>query len=151
MSKYYIASDHTALEFKNSIYDYLKSEGCQIEDLGTHALSRVNYTDFAKKLCETIVFDSSRKGILICGTGIGMSIMANKINGIRAALCTNEYMAKMSVVHNNANVLCLGVRVLGVELAKSIISAYMSSQFEGGRHQQRINHIEQLGTKLEIG
>lgn len=120
----------------------LKEAKSDVVDLGTTSQERVNYTDFAISLCKQIIRDQSARGILICGSGIGMSMMANRINGVRAAVCVNEYMAEMAVRHNNANVLCLGERIVGTELAKNIVTKFLESEFEGGRHQVRISQFD---------
>lgn len=143
----YIASDHTAFDLKKVLVTYLKDNKHKVKDLGTNSYKRVHYTVFAKKLCRYVLNSETsnmNKGVLLCGTGIGMSIMANRLKGIRAAVCINEYMAKMSVKHNNANILCLGSRIIGNELAKSIVNAFLSEGFEGGRHEIRVNHYDQI-------
>ncbi len=137
----YIASDHAAHIFKAELICFLKEQNIEVNDLGTYTAEKVHYTDYARKLCKQIV-GTEDQGILICGTGIGMSIMANRFKGIRAAVCTNEYMAKMARAHNNANVLCLGARVIGDELAKSIIMSFLTTVFDGGRHAIRTNHYD---------
>ena len=143
MSKFiYIASDHGGFELKEKICTFLKDLKYSVKDLGTFSEESVDYPDFASKLCDKILKNKSL-GILICGTGIGMSISANKRKGIRAALCLNEFMAKMSREHNDANVLCLGARIIGDELAKSIAAAWLDSRFSSEeRHLRRINKIE---------
>lgn len=142
----YIASDHTALDLKNTLVTYLKEAKYTLKDLGTHSNKRVHYTVLARKLCKYMLKSTSshlNRGILLCGTGIGMSIMANRFKGIRAAVCVNEYMAKMSVRHNNANILCLGSRIIGDELAKSITKEFLNEKFDGGRHEIRVQHYDQ--------
>lgn len=136
-----IGSDHGGYELKEALVPFLKEEGFDVLDVGTHDLASVDYPDFAKKVTE-VVLEESILGILICGTGIGISIAANKVKGIRAALCSEEFSARMSRRHNNANILCLGGRTTGVELAKSIVKAYLEEDFEGGRHQRRVELIE---------
>lgn len=138
----YIAADHGGLTLKQEIAKHLENNGFSVQDLGTHSGESCDYPIFAHALCENVVRED-HPGILICGTGIGMSMAANKCHGIRAALCANEYMARMSRRHNDANVLCLGERVLGIDLAKSIVDAFLESGFDGGRHQRR---IELFGT-----
>ncbi len=137
----YIASDHAAFEFKKLINLDLANQNIVFEDLGTDSVDRVDYTDYAVKMVEKISGTTDR-GILICGTGIGMSMMANRYKGIRAAICTNEYMAQMCVSHNNANILCLGSRVLGIDLATNIINTFLNTSFEGGRHKKRIDKMD---------
>ena len=111
-------------------------------DFGCYSSESVDYPDFAHKLCKEVLKDKNSKGILICGTGLGMSMAANKFDGIRAALCHNEYSASMAREHNDANVLCMGARVVGFGVAESIVEAWLNSSFEGGRHQQRVNKLE---------
>lgn len=139
----YIATDHAGLFLKQSVIKHLQSKNIEYMDLGTHDRNRVHYTDFAKKLVIKVQ-KTGKKGILICGTGIGMSIMANRYKGIRAAVCTNEYMARMTVAHNNANIICLGARVVGDEVANAIVDAFLDSTFEGGRHAERITHYDSI-------
>ncbi len=140
--KIYLASDHAGLRLKEYLTETLKESNSSFIDLGTSSQERVDYTDFAVLLCKHIVSDDTTRGILVCGSGIGMSIMANKIKGIRAAVCVNEYMAEMAVRHNNANVLCLGERVVGTELAKNIMVRFLNAAFDGGRHQLRVSKFE---------
>jgi len=140
--KYFIATDHAGIEFKAFIKKVLETKGIEVEDLGPFDTNRVDYPDFAHKLCKEVLKDKNSKGILICGTGIGMSIAANKNKGIRAALCHDAYTAQMAREHNDANVLCMGARVVGFGVAESIVEAWLNSSFEGGRHQQRVNKLE---------
>lgn len=140
--KYYIATDHAGLEFKAFIVALLKERGYEVVDLGPDSTERVDYPDYAKKLCSEVLKDSESKGILICGTGIGMSLAANKVKGIRAALCHDAYTASMARAHNDANVLVMGARVLGYGTAESVLDAWLKSEFEGGRHAQRIAKLE---------
>jgi len=140
--KYYIATDHAGIEFKAFIKSLLEDRGIEVVDLGPNSTDRVDYPDFAKKLCHEVINDTKSKGILICGTGIGMSLAANKIKGIRAALCHDAYTAGMARAHNDANVLVLGARVLGFGTAESIIDAWLKGKFEGGRHADRIKKLE---------
>lgn len=138
----YIASDHVGVVLKSFIVNTLSERGFIVSDLGSNSMERVDYTDYAKIICEKILKDETSQGILICGTGIGMSIMANRHKKIRAALCTNEYMAEMTRKHNNANVLCLGARVIGEEFAISIVLKFLTTTFEGGRHIKRIQALD---------
>lgn len=139
---WYIASDHVGIYLKKDLISFLKKKGIQLHDLGTETDDRVDYPLFAKRLCLAVKRDSNNKGILVCGTGLGMSMMANRFKGIRAAVCTNEYMAEMAVRHNNANVLCLGARILTTPVAKSILKKFMESSFEGGRYFKRITLLD---------
>lgn len=136
-----IAADHGGFELKDSMVEYIKSLGNEVMDLGTNSSDSVDYPDYAKKVCEEIQQGDSDLGILICGTGIGMSLAANKFEGIRAACVSDVYSAKMSRNHNNANVLCIGARVIGDEVAKLIIKTFLENEFEAGRHQRRVDKI----------
>ena len=136
-----IAADHGGFELKDSMVEYIKSLGNEVMDLGTNSADSVDYPDYAKKVCEEIQQGDSDLGILICGTGIGMSLAANKFEGIRAACVSDVYSAKMSRNHNNANVLCIGARVIGDEVAKLIIKTFLENEFEAGRHQRREDKI----------
>lgn len=136
-----IAADHGGFELKDSMVEYIKSLGNEVVDLGTNSADSVDYPDYAKKVCEEIQQGNSDLGILICGTGIGMSLAANKFEGIRAACVSDVYSAKMSRNHNNANVLCIGARVIGDEVAKLIIKTFFENEFEAGRHQRRVDKI----------
>jgi ribose 5-phosphate isomerase B len=140
--KYYIATDHTGIEFKSFVKSLLETRGHEVADLGPFSTDRVDYPGYAKKLCQSVLEDSGSMGILICGTGIGMSLAANKITGIRAALCHDAYTGSMARAHNNANVLVLGARVLGLGTAESVIDAWLATEFEGGRHGDRIAMLE---------
>ena len=140
--KHYIATDHAGVEFKNEIKLYLEKKGVEVVDLGPFDTNRVDYPDYAKKLCKEVIANSA-KGILICGTGIGMSIAANKVKGIRAALCHDEYTAKMARAHNDANVLCMGARVLGLGVAQGMVDIWLETEFEGARHAQRVAKLEE--------
>lgn len=139
-----IGSDHGGYELKKHIIKYLEDNNIQYNDIGCYSEESVDYPDIAQKLCAEITAGNAERGILICGTGIGISIAANKIDGIRAAVCSDEYSARMCRRHNNANVLCMGGRVVGSELAISIADVYLNEKFEGGRHQKRIDKIHAL-------
>lgn len=143
--KYFIASDHAGVKIKTFVKEILEKLGHKVEDLGPYDNTRVDYPDYAKKLCEELVKESSSLGVLICGSGIGMSIAANKFEGIRAALCHNEYSARMARQHNDANVLCLGERVSAEGMIEAIIQAWNEAKFEGGRHTNRVEKINFLG------
>lgn len=137
-----IASDHGGFRLKDAIIRHFTD--IQFDDVGTHTEDSCDYPDYIAKACTKISKGEVECAIVICGTGIGASIAANKMQGIRAALCCNEFMAEMSRRHNNANVLALGARVLGDELAVRIVERWLSSPFEGGRHQRRIDKIHEL-------
>ena len=139
-----LGSDHGGYELKEAIKRSLKERGYIVDDLGTGSLDSVDYPDYGKKVAETVAQGKHDRGILICGTGIGMSITANKIKGIRCALCHNVYTAKMAREHNDANILALGGRVLQPELALDIVETWLTTNFEGGRHQRRLDKIAAL-------
>jgi len=139
-----IGCDHGGLELKNHIVKYLQNKGLEIKDFGVHTEDSVDYPDCARPVCEAIQNGECEKGILLCGTGIGISIAANKFKGIRAALCGNVFSAKMTKVHNDANIICLGGRVTGRELAFMIVDAWLDAEFEGGRHSNRIAKIHAI-------
>ena len=139
-----IGADHGGVHMKEEIKNHLLAQGIEVEDFGTFGTQSVDYPDIAQAVARNVVGKKSDFGILICGTGIGISIAANKINGVRAALCPNEYCGRLCRQHNDANILCLGERVMGVEVAKSVTDAFLSADFEGGRHQQRVDKIRGL-------
>lgn len=139
-----IGSDHGGFELKNHIVKYLEEKGYDIKDYGVYNEDSVDYPDCAKPVCEAVMSGEAERGILLCGTGIGISIAANKHKGIRAALCSDVYSAVMSRQHNNANILCMGGRVLGRELAFMITDAWLETEFEGSRHIRRIEKIHEI-------
>ncbi len=138
-----IGSDHAGLDLKEHIKSYLLDKKFEVIDVGTNEKTSTDYPIYARAVCKKIQKNEADLGILICGSGIGMSITANKFKKVRAALCTNEYMARMSRAHNNANVLCMGERVIGKDLAISIVEAWLSASFEGGRHERRVSLISE--------
>ena len=142
-----IASDHGGFALKQEIMAHLRATGVEFEDLGTYSEESCDYPVYAEKLGKAVAAGDYEKGILICGTGIGISIAANKIHGVRAALCGDCYSAEMCRRHNDANVLALGGRVLGVELAKRIVDTFLTAPFEGGCHQRRVDLISALETE----
>jgi ribose 5-phosphate isomerase B len=142
-----IGSDHGGVSLKDALSSYLKRRGFEVDDAGTNGDISVDYPDFGQKVSEAVVAGEAELGILICGTGIGMSIAANKIPGIRAALVTDVFMARMAKEHNNANVLVLGGRVLDEQKACDLVGAWLESTFEGGRHQARLDKITALEKK----
>ena len=137
-----ITSDHAGVELKEELVEFIESMGHSVKDLGPFNTDSIDYPDYAQKMCKTVVDKESDLGIAICGTGVGMSMACNKVPGIRASLCSESYSAKLTRQHNNSNVLCLGARVIGVELAKDIVEEYLKAEFEGGRHQRRIDKLE---------
>ena len=140
--KVVIGSDHGGFHYKESIIEYLKARNIEYIDVGTYTRESCDYPIIAKNAAEKVISGEANRGILICGTGIGMSIAANKIRGIRAALCGDTYSARVSRAHNNANVLCLGERVIGEHLALDIVDVWLKSSFEAGRHKRRVDMIE---------
>ena len=139
-----IGCDHGGLSHKEKIKEKLTEWGYEYKDFGTYDESSCDYPDIAKEVAEGIKSGECDKGILICGTGIGMSIAANKVSGIRAAHVTDTFSAKMSREHNNAHIICLGERITGIEVAFEIVKAYLEAEFQGGRHEQRENKIMAL-------
>jgi len=138
--KIIIGSDHGGFNLKNSILDYLKSKGYEVEDFGCYSTESCDYPIIAKAVAQKVLETESR-GILVCGTGIGVSIVANRFNGIRASHCTDTFTARMTRMHNDSNILCLGERITGVGLALDIVDIWLKTEFEGGRHQNRIDMI----------
>lgn len=137
----YIGSDHGGFELKQVIVQHLKEQEIDVIDCGTFSADRVDYPDIARVVCEKVLEDDEQ-GILLCGTGIGMSMTANKFKGIRAAVCTDPYSSRMTRQHNDANVLCMGQRVVGEGLALDIVDSFLAAEFEGGRHKNRVEKIE---------
>lgn len=138
-----IGSDHAAYLFKEELKTYLLEKGYQVQDFGACGPERVDYCDFGFRVGEAVARGECEKGIVFCGTGVGISISANKVKGIRAVVCSEPYSAKLSREHNDTNVLALGARVVGIELAKMIIDLWLNAEFEGGRHSGRVNKISQ--------
>ncbi|MCK9453613.1 MAG: ribose 5-phosphate isomerase B [Sulfurimonas sp.] len=144
--KFYIATDHAGIELKEYTVELLKEKGHEVVDLGPFSKDRVDYPDYATKVCEAVLVDNSSHGILICGSGIGMSMAANRYNGIRAALCHDAYTATVARAHNDANILCFGERIIGRGVCESIVDAWIKNSFEGGRHRQRVEKIEKINS-----
>lgn len=134
-----VGSDHGGFNFKQLIKTHLTDAGHEVVDFGPEKQECCDYPEFGLKVARSVAAEEFDQGILICGTGLGMSMTANRVKGVRAALCSNEFMARMARNHNNANVLVLGERVIGSDLALSIVDAYLNADFEGGRHQRRID------------
>lgn len=145
-----IGCDHGGFEMKNELVDYLKDQGFEVGDFGIYERVSVDYPVIAQKVALAVSSGEYPLGILVCGTGIGMSLAANKVKGIRAAACSEVYSAKFTRLHNNANILCLGGRVIGPETAKIMVDAFVNTEFEGGRHQRRVDMIDAIerGEKL---
>ena len=142
-----IGSDHVVLDFKKQIIDYLTDKGCQVRDFGAYSTERVDYCDYGFVVGEVVATGEFDCGIVICGSGIGISIAANKVKGIRCVVCSEPYSARLSRTHNDTNMLALGGRVVGVELAKMIIDEWLNTAFEGGRHAGRIEKIAKYENK----
>ena len=142
MSLIAIGCDHVGFELKTHIIDHLQKQGHSIKDFGAHSTERTDYPIFGKAVANSVANQECEKGILICGTGVGISIAANKVHGIRAVVCSEPYSALLSRQHNDTNILAFGARVVGRDLAIMIVDAWLSGEFEGGRHQNRINIIE---------
>lgn len=136
------ASDHIGYDLKMFLIKYLKSNGWNVEDFGTYSTERTDYPIHAKALATAVSEQKVTAGIVICGTGIGISIAANKVKGIRCALCSEEYSARMSRLHNNANILAIGARVVGQDMAVSILECWLNTAYEGGRHEKRLQQID---------
>ena len=142
-----IASDHGGYALKEIIRKHLEDKGNEYTDCGTHSEESCDYPDYAELACTEVLAGKAQFGILICGTGIGIGISANKIRGIRAALCHDEYSARYARAHNDANVLTMGARVIGSGLAESIVDVFLAGQFEGGRHARRVAKIAAIEAK----
>lgn len=139
-----IGSDHAGFHLKEEIKKHLDKRGIEYKDFGSYSEERVNYAEYAEKVANAIVSGECERGILVCGTGIGISIAANKVNGIRAVACSDFYSAIMSRRHNDTNILALGARVVGVGLATTIVDGWLDEQFEGGRHKERVDYISDI-------
>jgi len=139
-----IGADHAGYSLKETLAAYLRERGVEVLDFGTHGPDAVDYPDYARVVAEAVARGEADFGVLICGTGVGMSITANKVPGIRAAAVSDVYSAKMSRAHNDANILCLGGRVVGPGLAIEILETWLRTPFEGGRHARRLEKIRQI-------
>lgn len=139
--KIVIGNDHAAVDMKWAIKEYMEFLGYKVINVGTNENKSCDYPDIAAVACEKIIKKEVDLGILICGTGVGMSLAANKIKGIRACVCSESYSARLCREHNNANVLCFGERVIGIETAKEMVKAFLNANFEGGKHEVRVNKI----------
>ncbi len=136
-----VGCDHAGVELKDAVAKILADRGFEVEDVGTFGNDSVDYPDFASQVSRKVGSGEARFGLLVCGTGLGMSIVANKYRGVRAAVCTSEFEARATRAHNDANVLCLGERVVGLGLGAAIAEAFFGTEFEGGRHQRRVQKI----------
>ena len=143
-----IASDHAGYDLKEEIKEHLVDRGIEFIDFGTNnSTDSVNYPDFAHALCSSIQRGETERGILVCGTGIGMSMAANKHTGIRAACCSDTFSARLTRTHNDANVLCFGARVVGIGVATDLVDVFIDTEFEGGRHTKRVEMLNALDKK----
>jgi len=142
-----IACDHGGFNLKETIKKYLDEKGIEYTDFGTDSTASVDYPVYAEKVCTAIQNGEAYCGILVCGTGIGMSLAANKFRGIRAAVCSDTFSARFTRMHNDANILCMGERVVGSGLALDMVELFLSTEFEGGRHQKRVDMISAIENK----
>jgi len=145
--KWYAGSDHAGLALKNHLVAVLREQGDEVVDIGTNDDKSVDYPDFGAEVGRRVVADPGTQGLIVCGTGIGISIAANKVPGVRAALVHDSFTAEMARAHNNANVVAMGARVLGIGVAESALAAFRKTQFEGGRHQRRVDLLGTLDKK----
>ena len=136
-----IATDHAAVELKTEIMEYVKELGHEVINFGTDSHESCNYPEYGEKVAQAVVGKEADCGILICGTGVGISIAANKVRGIRAAVCSEPVTARLVKEHNNANIIAFGARIVGAETAKAIVKAYLEAEFLGGRHEMRVGMI----------
>ena len=140
-----IGNDHSAVEYKNIISEYIQNKyGYEIVNYGTDSTESTNYAVYGEKVANAIKNNEIDRGIVICGTGIGISLAANKVNGIRCALCSEPLSTKLSRTHNDANMLAMGARIIGIEMAKEIVDVFLTTEFEGGRHKGRIDYLKQI-------
>jgi ribose 5-phosphate isomerase B len=137
-------SDHAGLALRAEAVKVAAEAGFEVEDLGPFSGESVDYPDYARRVAEAVAEGRARLGLLVCGTGIGMSIAANKVKGARAAHCASEYEARMARLHNDANVLCIGERVVGLGLGAAIVKAFLETRFEGGRHERRVQKLKDM-------
>lgn len=142
--KIFIGTDHAGFNIKNEVIKMLENLDCKVVDLGCKSNDRVDYPDFGHKVAKAVLENKGSFGVVICGTGIGISVSANKHKGIRAALCHNAYTASMARAHNNANILAFGERVVGIGVIESMLEAFLKTPFEGGRHENRVKKIEEI-------
>lgn len=145
-----IGNDHAGFELKDAVISVFKEFNLEYKDFGCYSTEKAEYPVYAQKVADSVISGECERGILICGTGIGISIAANKVKGIRAAACSDPFSAKMSKIHNNSNILAMGARVIGSELAKMIVREWLSAEFEGGRHQERIDQITAIESEEKI-
>ena len=142
-----IGNDHAAVDLKNEIKAYLEEKGYKVVNYGTDSSESCDYPIYGAKVGHAVASGEVDAGVLICGTGVGISLAANKVNGIRACVCSEPYSAKLSKQHNNSNIIAFGARVIGVETAKMIVDEWLNAEYEGGRHQVRIDMIKEIEEK----
>lgn len=142
-----IGCDHGGYELKEAIKEYIESKGAEVVDFGTYSTDSVDYPEYGQKVAEAVKMNEADLGVLICGTGLGMSYVANKVTGIRCACVSDVFSAEMSRLHNNANVLAIGARVVGLGLAMKIVETFLGTEFEGGRHNRRVDMITAVENK----
>ena len=145
-----IGNDHVAVEMKNKIMAYLQEQGYEVVNVGTDSTERFNYPVSGYKVAKLVTSGEVDGGILICGTGVGISMSANKVHGIRCVTCSEPYSARLSRQHNNTNVVAFGARVVGIETAKDIVDAWLGAEYEGGRHQTRIDMLAEIETTQRL-
>ena len=145
-----IGNDHVAVDMKNEIKEYLESKGIEVINVGTDTTERFNYPVAGYKVARMVADGEVDAGVLICGTGVGISLAANKVHGIRACVCSDPYTAKLSKQHNNTNIIAFGARVIGIETAKLIVDEWLNAEYEGGRHQTRIDMIAEIETTQRL-
>jgi ribose 5-phosphate isomerase B len=145
-----IGNDHVAVDMKNEIKEYLESKGIEVINVGTDTTERFNYPVAGYKVARMVADGEVDAGVLICGTGVGISLAANKVHGIRACVCSDPYTAKLSKQHNNTNIIAFGARVIGIETAKMIVDEWLNAEYEGGRHQTRIDMIAEIETTQRL-
>ncbi len=144
-----VANDHAAVKMKNEIISFVKDLGYDVLDFGTDSEESCDYPIYGEKVANAVVNGEADCGILICGTGVGISIAANKVKGVRAAVCSDVTTARLVKEHNNANIIAFGARIVGAELAKDIVKAYLEAEFLGGKHERRINMISEIEKKQD--
>lgn len=145
-----IGNDHVAIELKNEIKSHLEAKGIEVIDVGTNSPERFNYPISGYKVAQMVAAGQVDGGVLICGTGVGISLAANKVHGIRACVCSEPYSARLSKQHNNSNIIAFGARVVGVETAKMIVDEWLVAEYEGGRHQVRIDMLAEIETTQQL-
>lgn len=146
-----IGNDHTAVEMKNVIKEHLEEQGYEVVDFGTNSTDRFDYPISGYKVGKAVAGGEVDLGVLICGTGVGISLAANKVRGVRACVCSEPYSAKLSRMHNNTNIIAFGARVVGPEMAKMIVDEWLGAEFEGGRHERRVNMLSEIEETQALG